>query len=194
MNEVERTVDLFGNGLNCSQAMLTVFGEPYGLDMEMVARLGRPLGGGMGRCGRTCGAVSAAVLVLGLAKDSADEAEARSVSFSNVQQLFMRFEALHGTTECREMLGADWRTEEGLRKIQEENLVKTLCPVFVRDAAKILDDLLVARSEPASQMSACCSRQLLRFPKYGHVFLRASFRSATPYGCTAWGLFPIFQS
>ena len=73
MNNVERTVDLFASGLNCSQAILTVLGEPYGLDSEMAARLGRPLGGGMGRLSLTCGAVTAAVLVLGLAKDDPDE-------------------------------------------------------------------------------------------------------------------------
>ena len=59
MNNVERTVDLFASGLNCSQAILTVLGEPYGLDSKMAARLGRPLGGGMGRLSLTCGAVTA---------------------------------------------------------------------------------------------------------------------------------------
>ncbi|MBM3301334.1 MAG: C_GCAxxG_C_C family protein, partial [Deltaproteobacteria bacterium] len=95
MNNVERAVDFFASGLNCSQAMLTVFGEPCGLDSEMAERLGRPLGGGMGRMARTCGAVTAAVLVLGLAKNHQDEGEARKVSYSHVQELFRRFGALH---------------------------------------------------------------------------------------------------
>ncbi len=142
MNNAERTEDLFASGLNCSQAILTVFGEPYGLDSEMANRLGRPLGGGMGRLARTCGAVTGAVLVLGLAKDHQDEAQARKVSYSHVQELFRRFEALHGTTECRSLLGADMSTEEGLKKVQDEKLVSKLCPAFVRDAANILEKLL----------------------------------------------------
>jgi C_GCAxxG_C_C family probable redox protein len=158
MNYVERTVDLFGNGLTCSQAMLTVFGEPCGLDSEMAARLGRPLSGGMGRSGRTCGAVSAAVLILGLAKDHPEESEAKKISFHHVQELLKSFEALHGTTECRDLLGADWNTAEGLKKIQEENLVRKLCPAFVRDAAAILEDQLITTCEPASRAVACCSR------------------------------------
>jgi C_GCAxxG_C_C family probable redox protein len=144
MNSVEKTVDLFAAGLNCSQAMLTVFGEPYGLDAKMAEKLGRPLGGGMGRLALTCGAVTGAVLILGLAKDHQDEGEARKVSYSAVQELFRRFEALHGTTECKNLLGADMSTAEGLKKIQEEKLVSNLCPVFVRDAAAILAQLLVA--------------------------------------------------
>jgi C_GCAxxG_C_C family probable redox protein len=144
MNNVEKTVDHFASGLNCSQAILTVLGEPYGLDSEVAARLGRPLGGGMGHLSLTCGAVTAAVLVLGLAKDDRDEGEARKVTYSSVQELFRRFEALHGTTECGSLLGADMSTEEGLKKVQDEKLVSKLCPAFVRDAADILEKLLAS--------------------------------------------------
>jgi C_GCAxxG_C_C family probable redox protein len=144
MNNVDRTVDLFASGLNCSQAILTVLGEPYGLDSKLSARLGRPLGAGMGRLSLTCGALTAAVLVLGLAKDDRDEGEARKVTYSNVQELFRRFEALHGTTECRSLLGADMSTVEGLKKVQDEKLVSKLCPAFVRSAAEILEKLLAS--------------------------------------------------
>jgi C_GCAxxG_C_C family probable redox protein len=142
MNNVERTADLFESGLNCSQAILTVFGEPYGLDSELAQRLGRPLGAGMGRMARTCGAVTGAVLVLGLAEDHEDEGEARKVSYPHVQDFLGRFEALHGTTECKGLLGADMSTEEGLNKVQDEKLVGKLCPAFVRDAAIVLEELL----------------------------------------------------
>ncbi len=158
MNQVQRTVDLFSNGMTCSQAMLTVFGETYGLDMELVARLGRPLGGGMGRSGRTCGALTAAVLLLGLANDDPEESEARKVCFHRVQQLFQRFTSLHGTAECRDLLGADWNTAEGLKRIQEENLVKNRCPAFVRDAASILEALLLDSRSPRAEVSTCCGR------------------------------------
>ena len=142
MNNVEKTVDLFSTRLNCSQAILTVFGESYGLDAELAAKLGRPLGGGMGHMAKTCGAVTAAALVLGMAKDHHDEGEARKASHACVQDLFRRFAALHGTMECKELLGADMSTEEGLKKIQEEKLVRKVCPLFVRDAAVILEGLL----------------------------------------------------
>jgi C_GCAxxG_C_C family probable redox protein len=142
MNDVERTVELFASGLNCSQAVLTVFAQPYGLDSEMAKNLGRPLGGGMGHMARTCGAVTAAVLVLGLANGNHDEGRARKDAFGKAQELFRRFEALHGTTDCRGLLGADMSTEEGLKRIQDEQLVRKLCPAFVRDAANTLDQLL----------------------------------------------------
>lgn len=96
----------------------------------------------MGHLGRTCGAVSAAVLVLGLAKDGQEEGEARKKSHSSVQELVSRFEALHGTSECRDLLGADPSTEQGRKKIQEGRLVAKLCPEFVKATASILQGLL----------------------------------------------------
>jgi C_GCAxxG_C_C family probable redox protein len=141
-SSVERTVDLFRNALNCSQAMLTVFGEPYGIDAGTAMKLGRPLGGGIGHMARTCGALTAAVLVLGMAKDDPEEREARQISHRSVQELFRRFEDRHGTTLCRDLLGADMSTEEGARKVREEKLVAKTCPLFVRDAAHILSELL----------------------------------------------------
>ncbi len=83
MNNVEKTADLFPSRLNSSQAMLTVFGESYGLDCEMAEKLGRPFGGGMGHIARTCGAGTGAVLVLGLAKDHQDEGEGSNVRESD---------------------------------------------------------------------------------------------------------------
>jgi C_GCAxxG_C_C family probable redox protein len=144
MTNATQAVDLFLNGLTCSQAMITVFGESYGIDPELAEKLGRPLSGGIARQGRPCGAVTAAVLVIGLAKDGEDKAEAKRIAFSSVQEFFRRFEALHGTTECKNLLGADISTEEGMKKILDEQLFTTVCPGFVRDAADILDELLVS--------------------------------------------------
>ncbi len=142
MDKCERAVDLFSGGMTCAQAILTVYGEAHGLDVEVAAKLGRPLAGGMGRSGRTCGAVTAALLLLGLSKDDPDESEARKACLHHVQRLLHRFTLRHGSTECRELLGADWNTPEGLRRIQEENLVRARCPAFVRDAASMLEELM----------------------------------------------------
>ena len=151
MNKVEKTVGLHANGLNCSQAMLTAFGETYGLDSETAKTMGRGLGAGMGGLSHTCGAVSSAVLILGLAKDHQEEKEARKLSYSHVRELFRRFEAIHGTTKCAELLGADMSTPEGMKRVKEENLIQKRCPDFVRNAAHILAEL------EDSPKDTCCS-------------------------------------
>ena len=65
MNNVERTMEFYSNGMNCTQAILAAFGKQYGLDSEMAKKLGRPLGGGIGHMAGICGALTPAALILG---------------------------------------------------------------------------------------------------------------------------------
>ena len=146
MNRIEKTIDLQRDGgLNCSQAILTVFGEQFGMDRETAKVLGRPWGGGMGRLAGTCGYLTGAVLVLARAHNHNDEERARQEVFGAVKELFSRFEKRRGTTLCKELLGADIGTEQGQRKIKQEGLIKKICcgnDGIARDAAEILEELL----------------------------------------------------
>jgi C_GCAxxG_C_C family probable redox protein len=143
MHRVEQTVDLHkSGGLNCSQAILTTFGESFGMDRETAKLLGRPWGGGMGHLGMTCGYLTGAVLVLAQAINNKDELQARRDSFKAVQELFRRFQERHGTFLCKELLGEDFSTEEGTKKIREEQLIAKHCYEYGKDVAEILEELL----------------------------------------------------
>jgi len=143
MSKVEKTADFQKNGgLNCAQAILTVYGGQYGVDPEMAKLLGRPFGGGIGALGRICGYVTGAVLVLSHARNNKDEGQARKETSKAVRELVRRFEKLHGTSMCKELLGADMSTREGANKIKEEQLVAKYCYGYGRDVAKMLGELL----------------------------------------------------
>lgn len=143
MNQPEQAVQLFLNGTNCSQAILTVFGASYGLDQELAHSLGRSLGGGLGRMGQTCGAVTGALLILGLAQGNPEnEAEAKSELAAAIKELSKKFVTCHGSLSCRDLLQADISTESGLKKIKEERLLAKVCPAFIKDASEILVDLI----------------------------------------------------
>ena len=144
MDLVEKTMELSSNGLNCSQAIIAAFGEQYGIDVEMAKKIGRPWGGGMGHLALTCGALTAAIVILGMAESGTDEMQARKDSFASVRELFHRFEAKHGATDCKDLLGADMSTAAGKKKIGEEKLGPQFCPGFIRDTAEILDDIIKA--------------------------------------------------
>lgn len=146
MNRIEKTIELQRNGgLNCSQALLTVFGEPFGLDAETAKMLGRPWGGGMGHLAGTCGYLTGAILVLAQAYDHKDESRAREEIFESVREVFNRFEKRRGTTCCRDLLGADISTEQGLKTIGEKQLVRKTCCCdggIGQDVSEILEQLL----------------------------------------------------
>ena len=144
MNRAEKTADLHKNGgLNCSQAILTAFCESFGMDTETAKMLGRPWGGGIGHQALTCGYLTGAVLVLAFALNSKDESKSRKDLDKAVRALFSRFKERHGgATMCKELLGADMTTEEGIKKILEEKLVAKHCYGYGRDVAEILEELL----------------------------------------------------
>jgi len=82
-------------------------------------------------------------MVLGFTvKSAASEREARFKVYDLVKEFVRRFEALHGTIVCRELLGVDLGTAEGREKAVKEHLFETRCPVMVRDAAQILADMI----------------------------------------------------
>lgn len=140
----EDALTLFGGGYNCAQAVLTAFAPDFDLDQSISLRISGAFGGGLARRGETCGAVTGALMVLGLkyGKVRADDNAARERCFSAASDLMARFEAAHGSTACRELIGFDQSTPEGLQAAREAAVFVNLCPAFVRSAVEIASTLI----------------------------------------------------
>jgi hypothetical protein len=68
MSDVERATSMFAAGFSCSQSVLGAYAEQHGLPRELALGLADAFGGGLGGLGRTCGAVTGAIMVIGLAR------------------------------------------------------------------------------------------------------------------------------
>mgnify|MGYP002727768306 CR=1 FL=1 len=53
---VERAVQLFKEGYNCSQSVVGAFADLYGFTQEQALLMSASFGGGIGRMRQTCGA------------------------------------------------------------------------------------------------------------------------------------------
>jgi C_GCAxxG_C_C family probable redox protein len=148
MDSVERAALSFKEGFNCAQAVLSAYGPELGLNRELALKVAGAFGGGMGRQGETCGAVTGAFMAIGLkcGVAKADE-EAKEKTYRLVKEFTEAFKARNGSTICRELLGLDIGTVEGRKKATEKKLFTTLCPKLVRDAAEIIGQML---REPSS--------------------------------------------
>jgi C_GCAxxG_C_C family probable redox protein len=144
MKRADRAAVLFESGLNCSQSMLVAFSEGSAFDPALAAKLAAGFGGGMGRMGGTCGAVTGAFLVLGLLRGatSAEDKTGKENAYRLVRDFAARFQARNGSLTCRDLLGCDIGTAAGLAAAKEKGLFRTVCPKLVRDAAEILEELL----------------------------------------------------
>ncbi|MDD5648467.1 MAG: C-GCAxxG-C-C family protein, partial [Dehalococcoidia bacterium] len=114
MGKADDALDTFMGGFNCSQAVLSAFSADYGLDPVMAYRVGAAFGGGIGHLGETCGAVTGAVIVIGLRYGMTvnDGSQSNRQAYDKVLQLAAEFRERNGTIKCRELLGFDIEDRE----------------------------------------------------------------------------------
>lgn len=145
MSKSERAVSCFEEGFSCAQAVLSTFGPGLGLSREAALRVAGGFGGGMGRMGRVCGAVTGAFMVIGLryGKTRPEDEEKREKAYNLVNQFADAFRTRNGSIVCGELLGCDISTPEGRGLAREKGVFATLCPELVRDAAEIIEEILV---------------------------------------------------
>jgi C_GCAxxG_C_C family probable redox protein len=140
----QAAVTRFKQGFSCSQAVLSAFSDIFDLDLDLALKISQPFGGGIAHRGEICGAVSGAFMAIGLkfGRTRAEDTPARDRTYEAVTQFIQKFENLHGSIICKELLGYDLSTEEGERKAEEKGLFETICPKFVQHAADILIELI----------------------------------------------------
>ncbi|RLD53569.1 MAG: hypothetical protein DRI97_13205, partial [Bacteroidetes bacterium] len=68
MNRSEEAKELFLSGYNCAQSILLSFADDLKFSKELAQKMAAGFGGGMGKRQETCGAVTGAIMVLGMMK------------------------------------------------------------------------------------------------------------------------------
>ena len=135
---LQKAEELFLQGYNCAQAVGYACSGDCGVPPELVVKLATGFGAGMGRTQETCGAVSGAILALGLRGGRAlgEDKTLTEETYCDVQALLRDFAALHGSCNCRELLsGCDLRTPDGQREFKARGYRTKRCAEYVKTAA-----------------------------------------------------------
>ena len=138
----EIALEAFNSGYNCAQSVVEAYREETGLDRETARKVSAGFGGGLGRMAETCGAVSGAAIVLGLSCGDGEPAAAKARTYKKVKLFIERFKQYYGSVVCREILGEDISTEDGLKRANEQGLFEKKCNGIVKDSVKILNELI----------------------------------------------------
>jgi len=143
MNDTEKAVEVFNEGLSCSQAVFGAYCERFGLDKKLAYKISSGFGGGM-HLNQTCGAVTGAFMVIGLkyGRTRADDVEAKMKTAKLVAEFAKKFKERHGSINCTELIGCDISTPEGFEEAKKKDVFKQLCPQYVKSAAEILEEIL----------------------------------------------------
>lgn len=139
----DEVVRYFKGGIDCSQVVLMQWAEELGYDKEEAARMAASFGGGMFR-GDTCGAVSGALMAIGLKYGhfELDDQESKAKLMEKVNTFQKKFIERHGTTICRELTKFDFSKEGELEKALASGKLFEFCPHLVLDALDILDEIM----------------------------------------------------
>ncbi|MBN2078847.1 MAG: C_GCAxxG_C_C family protein [Spirochaetes bacterium] len=142
MERSERAVELFNGGMNCTQSVLSAFGSAYGLDGETAMRLGAPFGGGIAFLQEVCGALTGAIMIVGLARGAGGgDRDGREGVNEIARAMAARFRELNGSILCRDLIEYDITTQEGLEEARSKNGFAP-CAEYVRVASRILEEML----------------------------------------------------
>ena len=128
MTHKEKAMKIFYEKFNCSQAVLGAYAVDYGLTVDQAMRKGE-----------VCGAVSGAIMVIGL--KYGDGPDYKATAYPKATEFMDRFKEKNASYVCREMLGCDISSEEGMLYARENGLFKDICPKMVESAVDILEEM-----------------------------------------------------
>jgi C_GCAxxG_C_C family probable redox protein len=145
MTKSERAISKFVGGYNCAQSVFYAFCEDLHLDPDTALKTSAGFGGGIGRKGEVCGAVTGGIMALGVkyGRGEKDEPAVANVAYARTVEFMDQFANKHGSCLCRELLnGCDLATEEGQKAFREMDLKNKICTPCVRSAVEMVEKMM----------------------------------------------------
>jgi len=105
----DQAVANFKNGYNCAQSvLLALYLHMDEGENQLVPKIAAGFGGGIGRCGSVCGALTGSIIAVGI-KDAPNEPgmEKRAKAYADARALYKKFQEQNGTVFCRDLIKLD---------------------------------------------------------------------------------------
>ncbi len=144
MSKADEAVTLFQHGFSCSQAVLSVFAQDFGLDRDLARRISQGFGAGIAYTDDICGALSGAIMVIGLryGRITAEDKTAKEKTYAVVGEFLKQFKQRNGSVECTRLLGYNLSDPQQVAEAKKNKVVMARCPAFVREAVELVEKLI----------------------------------------------------
>lgn len=144
MTNADEAVALFQQGFTCSQAVLSVFADDFGLDRDLALRISQGFGAGIAYTDDVCGALAGAIMVIGLryGRIRADDTAAKEKTYAVVNEFLREFETSHGSVACTGLLGYNLSDPQQVAEVKKNKVVMARCPALVRDAVRLVEKVV----------------------------------------------------
>lgn len=141
-SEVRKSAeDLFASGLYCAESVLLALAKPQGFQDEFLPKLATGLCSGLARTCGPCGAVTGAIMGMGLTLGRSRAGDSVQPAYGATQRLIAEFEQEFGARDCHVLLGCDLGTPEGQATFREKKLGER-CLKYTGRAAEIAASIL----------------------------------------------------
>ncbi len=137
MLEIEEIKKLHADGFNCAQIVFGSAAEELGLDIHTARLVSALFGGGMS-CKEVCGAVTGALMALGLkyGNSKAGEMDLKERSKAMAVEFMSQFKEKHGSYLCGELL-SNYPVPEGDVETKQK-----CCTELIADGIRLLYEKL----------------------------------------------------
>ena len=144
-NSDKATLMFYETGFVCSQAVFATLGEQLDIERKQALKIAAGFGGGVASQGGICGAVSGAIMAIGLKHghdESSDEYAKNETTFL-AQELIEKIEDKYGCYTCKGITGIDFTMPEGRKLAKERGLWKKngLCFNLIKDTVEIVEEM-----------------------------------------------------
>ena len=139
----EKAATYFKQDYNCAQSVLLTMQEFYGIPKsDLIPKIATAFGGGIGRRGSLCGALTGAIMAIGL-KHGTDKTVLieKEKAYQIALKFYDQFAKECGSPFCKELIGYDLTDPKDLEKLRKSNVRDEKCSRFVKKAVEILINL-----------------------------------------------------
>ncbi|MBS7619719.1 C_GCAxxG_C_C family protein [Candidatus Bathyarchaeota archaeon] len=138
-------------GFLCSESVLMALAECLGVSSNLIPRMATGFGAGIGRRGEICGALSGAIMGVGLrfGRNQHIVHPNGKRPYWYASQLIDLFVETFGDSKCNNLIGLDLSRTEDLKKYREYNVWNTKCRNFIEIATEIAYDVISSSTKEA---------------------------------------------
>lgn len=144
MTKTDLALKLFNGNFNCSQAVFSAFAEQLGIEKEMALKIACGFGAGMAQQQLHCGAVTGAMMVIGLKYGNCSDEDivSKPKTYKLIHEFNKKFLEKFPSLKCRDLVNCDFTTEEGEIYFKENDIQEKVCSNCIRHAIEILEEML----------------------------------------------------
>ena len=137
-----RATRFLEEGYTCAESVLMAVSQEFEIENEISPHMAMCFGGGIGLTGAVCGAVSGAVMAIGLINGPAANVQEFQRTMPLAQELRRRFEEKMKTMNCRELTGVDLTKPENFEQYMNSDTPQKVCAPAVDTAYRIAMEIL----------------------------------------------------